>query len=643
MTRIFHALVFVAVVAWWSCLPLESSSLPAEAPQSYSVSGTFRSQVATFTVRGPDLSLAPTELLGRPSGAEALGQQLSVTVGGIAEGVAIVDFWTEGGDVYFGAGTSVEFSEWGIRSVGTRRGSFAVVSLAPGSQHILEIISNAPVHMTINGLGVDDAEMVAIAAHGANAESVLGVVGLDSGEKGLAASVRAAIEKLIEDLKDPVKRATRATQMAAQALCKQAGEQLVEFFEGECEPLWSMAPGLWGCFASILTCAPTAYAPEPDFQYGGGGGSSTSPGSGGNGGGTCPSGDGLYCDGDTLRRCTAGSWSQGAYCQYGCVVARAGVNDYCAVGSSGSGGSSGGGGGSGCPFGSGLYCEGNTLKRCAAGVWSVVEYCGNGCVDAGAGNNDYCADSSCECGSDRDCAGGEYCDGCTCVYEDVPSCECSSDSQCASNEYCNGCACVYDGGSSCECNSDGQCGSDEYCDGCACIYDGGSSCECSGDGDCQSDEFCNGCACIYDGGSSCECSSDSECRSDEFCDGCACVYDGGSSCECSWDGECRSDEFCDGCACVYGGGSSCECSSDSDCAGGDYCDGCFCVYGGGGGGGFQCDEVVTPCNCAYPPTARPGAIGSGAPECPQGLVQWWYCDWDCGPGAPSWLEICYCE
>jgi hypothetical protein len=50
----------------------------------------------------------------------------------------------------------------------------------------------------------------------------------------------------------------------------------------------------------------------------------------------------------------------------------------------------GGGGSSACEFGDGLYCVGDTLKRCSAGTMSVVKQCANGCFVAPPGQDDRC-------------------------------------------------------------------------------------------------------------------------------------------------------------------------------------------------------------------------------------------------------------
>ena len=124
------------------------------------------------------------------------------------------------------------------------------------------------------------------------------------------------------------------------------------------------------------------------------------------GGGTCPNGDGLYCGGplgldpDTLYQCTDGNYAVSQVCVDGCVNAGAGNDDYCAAG------------GEPCPSGDGLYCGesvGKTpsvLYSCNDGVYSVSMVCDEGCIDAGDGNNDYCKNEPCGCD------GGVCCDGC---------------------------------------------------------------------------------------------------------------------------------------------------------------------------------------------------------------------------------------
>lgn len=122
--------------------------------------------------------------------------------------------------------------------------------------------------------------------------------------------------------------------------------------------------------------------------------------------GACPSGDGFYCGGalgldpDTLYSCAGGKSTASEVCANGCMSAPAGQNDACAP----EGGS--------CPNGDGLYCGESlgltpgTLYSCTGGVHEQTMVCPEGCVDAGAGNNDYCSDAACECNS------GACCDGC---------------------------------------------------------------------------------------------------------------------------------------------------------------------------------------------------------------------------------------
>ncbi|HLK38846.1 MAG TPA: CHAP domain-containing protein [Polyangiaceae bacterium] len=105
---------------------------------------------------------------------------------------------------------------------------------------------------------------------------------------------------------------------------------------------------------------------------------------------SCPSGNGLYCgndgvggDSNTLYQCTGGSLSPVSLCAQGCTTMPAGTNDQCASSS--------------CPSGDGLYCGGDTiigststLYRCAAGVLTVAQACANGCAAMAAGTNDAC-------------------------------------------------------------------------------------------------------------------------------------------------------------------------------------------------------------------------------------------------------------
>lgn len=108
----------------------------------------------------------------------------------------------------------------------------------------------------------------------------------------------------------------------------------------------------------------------------------------------CPSGDGLYCGesvglaAGTLYQCIGGDYTELQVCNDGCVTAGPGNDDYCAPGGA-------------CPSGDGLYCgesvglTSGTLYLCEGGGYSVSEVCADVCVDAGPGNDDYCGNAPC--------------------------------------------------------------------------------------------------------------------------------------------------------------------------------------------------------------------------------------------------------
>lgn len=105
--------------------------------------------------------------------------------------------------------------------------------------------------------------------------------------------------------------------------------------------------------------------------------------------GSCPSGNGLYCgaiagqDPDSLYQCNAGVFSFVGVCGSGCQTMPPGTNDQCYAAT--------------CPSGNGLYCGGDsvsgdpkTLYRCTNGALSVVQVCANGCRVMPPGQNDQC-------------------------------------------------------------------------------------------------------------------------------------------------------------------------------------------------------------------------------------------------------------
>lgn len=89
-----------------------------------------------------------------------------------------------------------------------------------------------------------------------------------------------------------------------------------------------------------------------------------------------------------------------APCSDGCVESPPGEDDFCANGAA-------------CPSGNGMYCgdsnlaqDPDTLYQCIDGLYSVSTVCADGCVVAPPGQNDYCANSDCDCNT------GMCCDGC---------------------------------------------------------------------------------------------------------------------------------------------------------------------------------------------------------------------------------------
>ena len=116
--------------------------------------------------------------------------------------------------------------------------------------------------------------------------------------------------------------------------------------------------------------------------------------------GTCQYGDGLYCGSaslgqstSTLYRCAAGTFTVVQACSNGCTVAPPGQADYCASAPPPPPPPP-----ATCPYGDGLYCGSaslgqstSTLYRCTAGSFSVVQACSNGCTVAPPGQADYCA------------------------------------------------------------------------------------------------------------------------------------------------------------------------------------------------------------------------------------------------------------
>ena len=126
--------------------------------------------------------------------------------------------------------------------------------------------------------------------------------------------------------------------------------------------------------------------------------------------GSCSNGNGLYCGSsagkapDTLYNCNNGAWSVVEVCGNGCVQMPAGTSDKCADGGGGS-----------CPSGNGLYCGGsvgkdvNTLYSCQSGVYTVQENCSKGCLQMPSGTSDQCNDADpppgCPSGNGLYCGG----------------------------------------------------------------------------------------------------------------------------------------------------------------------------------------------------------------------------------------------
>jgi hypothetical protein len=110
------------------------------------------------------------------------------------------------------------------------------------------------------------------------------------------------------------------------------------------------------------------------------------------GGAECPSGDGVYCNGNgvdgvagTLYRCTGGNIAEEKKCATACMFMPRGTPDACD------------GDTTKCPRGSGLYCGTNylsgdpkTLYRCTAGAITVEQACATSCVKEPDGTPDRC-------------------------------------------------------------------------------------------------------------------------------------------------------------------------------------------------------------------------------------------------------------
>lgn len=551
-TAPFATLLGVTMLAsLYGCYEDTSSG---ESHGSYSSAARWSGANASFVAHGDISEWTVTGPLGNAAGIDYSAGEHRVEVSASAEVLLIVRVATSRPDlralISVNHGPDAIFYAEDAGPAGFEL--FASVPLLPGDSANVVVTGASGAAGSIQALTAAELDDLVRAMYGEDASAVEDY--LDTGnDRKIAPIVGAAL-------------IWAGRHAAAHVLCHGAIEVAEHLIDSSCHrPHWTW---LTPCVITAFVCLDDAQAPAPTGGSSGGssnvdrsdssGGGGQSPGSGSSESGSaannrprsCPSGNGLYCDGNSLRRCTNGSYSVVEWCDFGCETRPPGYDDRCATaGGGGSNGGSDGPGNDGAGSGNGGSPSPSESFWCSNGASIPISWTCDGVAD--------CSDGS--------------------------------------DEFCGGSSGSGDGGGG---SSGGDSGDLFWCENGGSIP---SAWECDGMDDCGdgSDERCGGSS--GDGGASGSSGS-------FWCDN-------GGSIPAAW--------VCDGM-------DDCGDGSDEQC-------------GGTPDSTLQCWDTATPCNCNFPPEgAFPGAIGGGAFECPEGAVLFDFCDWECGPGAPAWTEVCFC-